>query len=173
MMAKTRILFLTIGLLAVLAACGGNLALDNVENEVDLEPEAGETAVVEGDDGEKGVDAAAPVIVYERSGGITGAVQTWEIYADGTVVAVHSDEEWQGDATGVATLLAMAASFQFGTLEAAYLPADTCCDRITYTLTITSDGESHTVSTMDEAGAPDELLALITVVEAFIRTAGG
>ena len=68
MMTKIRMLLLTIVLLGVLAACGGNLALDNVENAADLEPETGETAVVEDDNSEKGVDAAALRNVSQRLG---------------------------------------------------------------------------------------------------------
>lgn len=163
MMIQLRNLFLTIVLLGLLVACGGSL-----QNSVELEPAAPPTADSPDTDTEKGIDLAQPVIRYERSGGMMGTRQAWELYADGTLYAVHSDREWQGDPAAVDDLLTTAETAQFHTLDDSYMPADECCDRFTYTITVVS-GDTHTVTTMDDAGAPDDLTQLIDAIEQFIR----
>ena len=80
--------------------------------------------------------------------GIAGLIETWTIYADGRVT--HSDgREWLIADTQTEELERTLETADFFSLNGNYLPADPCCDRFTYTITVQRDGEVHRVVTMD------------------------
>lgn len=146
---------------------------DNGSEEADNGSES-ESLDDEADDLDKEVLAPEPVIVYERSGGMMGALQAFEVYADGTLYAAHSDTEWEGDSDSdsaeVDDLISLIDEADFADMDESYLPDDTCCDRFTYTITVTNeDGDSHTVTTIDDSDAPDALWEIIDALEQFIR----
>jgi hypothetical protein len=100
------------------------------------------------------------LLQYHRSGGVGGFDETWTIYADGRV-------DHQGRGTGadkqltpdqVAALSGVLRSADVRALKDSYIPANTCCDRFTYELTLQIDGQTQTIRTMDSA--PDEPAAL-------------
>lgn len=97
------------------------------------------------------------VITYQMSGGFAGKTQQWAIYADGRIT--RSDgREWQITPAEVEQLLADIKAAGFFELGDSYMPLNTCCDRITYTLTVKSDDQVKTVTTMDAApNVPEEL----------------
>ena len=59
--------------------------------------------------------------------------------------------EWQITPTEVEQLLADIKAAGFFELGDSYMPLNTCCDRITYVLTVKSDDQVKTVTTIDAA----------------------
>ena len=94
------------------------------------------------------------------SGGLEGLDQTWIIEADGTVLG---PDGYLGQlaADARARLEAAITAADFFDLDDEYLPDDICCDRFLYEVTITRGGETHTVTTLDAADAPESLFVLI------------
>jgi hypothetical protein len=98
---------------------------------------------------------AAPIlansIVLDRSGGITGARTTFLVDRS----TVGGDEPRQ-----------LASTPQFQALRSSYLPANSCCDRYSYRLTVTyAGGYRKTVSTVQGTTAPSILWDVISSVE--------
>jgi len=90
------------------------------------------------------------VITYQMSGGFAGITQQWAIYADGRIT--RSDgREWQITPAEVEQLLADIKAAGFFDLADNYMPLNTCCDRFAYALTVNSDGQTKTVTTIDAA----------------------
>jgi hypothetical protein len=90
------------------------------------------------------------LIVYHRSGGIAGLDETWLIYPDGRV-------QYQGGLAGQAKqltanqlnrLIEQVRASNFFQLKDSYVPADTCCDRFLYEITVSLDGRVKTVRTL-------------------------
>jgi hypothetical protein len=110
-------------------------------------------------------------VVYHRSGGLMGAIDTWTIAADGTLSK-------QGQATGAARqlsatqmteLTAAIRAANFMSLESSYVPQDTCCDRYLYEITVTLGEQSKTVRTIDASPtAPAELGQLIDTLNRLV-----
>lgn len=108
------------------------------------------------------------IIKFHRSGGITARDETWTVYGDGKV-------EYVGNGTGqdgrlapdrIAALIEAARAAGFATMQDSYVPADTCCDRFYYELTITLDGRPKTVRTLDAApDQPPALTNLLAVID--------
>ena len=99
--------------------------------------------------------AAAPVpaavIVLERSGGFAGTRDSF--------VVDHST-------AGGRRSLRMAGSAGFRSLRGSYQPANPCCDRFSYRLTVTyRDGHRKSVSTVQGTTAPRILWDVIAEVE--------
>ena len=103
------------------------------------------------------------------SGGIAGIDETW-VLADGTVLG---PDGYVGtlSAADRSSLEAAVAAAGFFDLDAEYLPVDQCCDRFTYRVTITRGEDTHTVTTIDAAEAPESLFALIQVFLEAVRPA--
>lgn len=90
------------------------------------------------------------VITYQMSGGFAGITQQWAIYADGRIT--RSDgREWQITPAEVEQLLADIKAAGFFDLGDSYMSLNTCCDRFTYVITVNSDDQTKTVTTIDAA----------------------
>jgi hypothetical protein len=69
------------------------------------------------------------------------------------------------DAADVASVLSAASRFTDADVHATPVPADTCCDRYTYELTITyADGSSESVKTIDGLQQPRLFQQLLQAV---------
>ena len=117
--------------------------------------------------------AASPEISvsYHRSGGFSGADDTWTIAADGAVS--HQGRTpgtpEQLTAAQTAELMAAISAANFLSLEDSYVPQDTCCDRYLYEITVTIGGHSKTVRTIDASPtAPAELTRLIDTLNRLV-----
>lgn len=104
------------------------------------------------------------ILQYQRVGGIGGFDETWTIEATGRVTHTGqgpgTDRQLTPDQ--VAQLIGALRAANLADLKPSYIPANTCCDRFTHTLTITLDGQTRTVTTLD--AAPDEPAALTAVL---------
>lgn len=100
------------------------------------------------------------VITFHRSGGFSGRDETWQVYGDGRVTYVGNGTGQDGQLAPdrLAALIEAARAARFDQLQDSYVPANTCCDRFFYDLTITLDGRTKTVHTID--AAPDQPAAL-------------
>ncbi|MBB3098199.1 hypothetical protein FHR83_005894 [Actinoplanes campanulatus] len=89
-------------------------------------------------------------VLMRRSGGLTGMVEHFTV--DRTTANRYAAE-----------VLTTTASRRFRVLRSAYLPADPCCDRFTYTVVVRySDNTVKTVTTVENtAGTPQVLLDVI------------
>jgi hypothetical protein len=116
--------------------------------------------------------------VLEQEGGIAGATSELTLFRTGEATLAQEPapggipvRRWtlaQSDYDAIAALLESAA---FRGLDAEYLPENTCCDRITYTIRVpTADGE-RTVRTMDAAQQPAVLADLLERLRALEATA--
>jgi hypothetical protein len=99
--------------------------------------------------------AAAPIlansVVLERAGGIAGAQDTFVV--DRSTVGGEEPRR-------------LAASPEFQRLRSSYQPANPCCDRFSYRVTVTYvGGYRKTVSTVQGTTAPRILWDVITAVE--------
>jgi len=105
-------------------------------------------------------------IVYHRSGGFGGFDETWTIAADGAVA--HSGRG-AGNALQLSSaqtdaLIEAVRAADFMSLDKSYVPENTCCDRFLYEITITLDGQTKTVRTLD--AAPDQPERLTQLIDA-------
>jgi hypothetical protein len=104
------------------------------------------------------------ILQYQRVGGIGGFDETWLIDATGRVTHTGrgpgADRQLTPDQ--VAQLIGAIRATHLADLKASYIPADTCCDRFTHSLTVTLDGLTRTVLTLD--AAPDEPPALTNLL---------
>jgi len=110
---------------------------------------------------------------YHRSGGFSGADDTWTIAADGTVS--HQGRTpgtpEQLTAAQMAELAAAIRAADFMSLEDSYVPKDTCCDRYLYEITVTIGGQSKTVRTIDASPtAPAGLTSLVDTLNRLVAT---
>jgi len=104
-------------------------------------------------------------ITYQRSGGLVGAHDTWLIDPQGKVSSPGSGAAAQLTSAQMAELIAAIRLANFMTLQDSYLPQDTCCDRYEYIVTITVNGQSKTVRTIDASPtAPPALTHLINTL---------
>lgn len=112
---------------------------------------------------EKG-EAGSAVIIYERYGGLAGIFERWAIYLDGRVMT-SDGHEWQLEPKQVEQLLSDIEALGFFELDDAYIPDNTCCDRLTHKLTVRRGDRVHTVTTMDAApNAPQALWQSIDIM---------
>ncbi len=102
------------------------------------------------------------------SGGLEGRDETWVIAPDGTVLG---PDGYLGQlrATDMERLDAAVTAAGFFDLDDDYLPDDLCCDRFIYEVTITRGGQTHLVTTIDAADAPESLFALIATFLDLVR----
>ncbi len=100
------------------------------------------------------------ILQYQRIGGIGGFDETWVIESNGRVThtgrGAGADRQLTPDQ--VAQLLRAIRAVEMTTLNDSYIPPNTCCDQFTHILTMTLDGQTRTVRTLD--GALDEPAAL-------------
>jgi hypothetical protein len=115
------------------------------------------------------------VIVFERSGGLAGIYEVWRFYEDGRMVKTEQRrniaEEAQLPRDAVRDTLERIVDAGFLDLADEYMPANHCCDRFTYRLTIVHEGSVKTVTTMDGAEQPPALVRALEVVNSLIGQA--
>ena len=114
--------------------------------------------------------AASVTGTLAMSGGLEGRQDTWVLEADGTVLG---PDGYTGTVSAADRdrLAAAVEAADFFNLDAEYLPEDQCCDRFTYVITITLGAETHTVTTIDAADAPEGLFDVIEVFLDVVRPA--
>jgi hypothetical protein len=104
------------------------------------------------------------ILQYQRTGGIGGFDETWLIGADGHVThtgrGTGTDRQLTPDQ--VAQLLSAMRTAEVAGLQDSYIPSNTCCDRFTHIVTMTLDGRTTTVRTLD--GAAEEPQALTNLL---------
>jgi hypothetical protein len=101
-----------------------------------------------------------PIVVYHRSGGFGGFDETWTIYADGRIDHTGRGAGSTGQLTAdrIDSLIAQIRSIDLTSIKDSYVGINTCCDRFIYEITITLDGKTKSIKTID--GAQDEPTAL-------------
>ena len=110
-----------------------------------------------------------PVIVYSRSGGFAGLEQEWNIYADGRIENAEGKLVGQAEPAEVTAVVMLADEAGFYELDDEYLDKNvTCCDLITYTLTVTDGEQRKTIVTRDMSPHPPAFMVVKTAVEALI-----
>ncbi len=113
-------------------------------------------------------DTAEPAIIYERTGGYAGLTDHWEIFADGRITNSNG-REWAVDSTDVTQLHNEITALGFFSLESRYIPKNECCDRFTYSITVTSSTQTFTITALEQAkAAPDSLWTTLDLVQTFI-----
>lgn len=110
------------------------------------------------------------VMVYERSGGLRSVGPTewsWRFYADGRIVG-SDGREWEVPPDEIEKLVDDVLALGFAEFEASYIPEDTCCDRVTHTLTVQDGDQVHSVIVLDAADAPSELFQATEMVNDYL-----
>jgi hypothetical protein len=112
------------------------------------------------------------ILQYQRTGGIGGFDETWVIESNGRVThtgrGAGTDRQLTPDQ--VAQLLQAIRAADMASLDASYIPQNTCCDRFTHVLTMTVDGQTKTVRTLDgAAGEPAVLTDLLAMLNNLLR----
>ncbi|MGB9890537.1 MAG: hypothetical protein ACPLTQ_12855 [Anaerolineae bacterium] len=112
------------------------------------------------------------MIIFERSGGLAGVHEVWRFYEDDRVVKTeqhrNTTEEAQFQPGVVKDAVQRIVEGGFLDLADEYMPANRCCDRFTYRLTIVYEGSVKTVTTMDGAERPPALASALAVVNSLI-----
>lgn len=153
-------------MLAAAAACGGGAASGGV-------PESpADTAV------EAAIPDTVPLLVLKQAGGIAGATSELTILRTGEVTLAQDPapggipvRRWTMAPADYDAIAALVASPEFLALDGEYLPEHTCCDLITYVVTVPAGARSRTVRTMDTAQQPEVLAALLERLRALEITA--
>jgi hypothetical protein len=121
--------------------------------------------------------ADAPVVMFARGGGLAGLSEQWAIYADGTVTRADAPEG-AAVVTGHVTAEAVSAlvtgldGLGFFQMQSAYGENDQCADCFQYTISVTRDGMTKTVTTHDAASdAPPEMAQVLALIEGLVNTA--
>jgi hypothetical protein len=112
-------------------------------------------------------------IVFHKSGGIAGVNETTTIRADGTVVAGTQTRHASGGAQAATELARqIEATGLFAVKPARFMPADPCCDRFTYEVTLVRNGQSFVYATMDATtSAPAALFQVVGLIQRYIAAA--
>lgn len=118
-----------------------------------------------GDDGSGLQETVAekPVLTFEQRGGLMGigpGERVWQFHADG-YVEVSDGRSWEMESTQIESLIDQVLAADFLSLDEDYVPEDTCCDRMTYVITLHAGGETHTVTTLDGAEMPQNLVDVL------------
>ena len=108
------------------------------------------------------------------TGGIAARDVTTTITGDGVVqVTGAPPKTLSGGAAGAVELSnALVAAGIYGAQTGSYMPANTCCDRQTYELTLTRGGKTYSFVTMDSTeSAPAQLMTAIGLVQQYANAA--
>jgi hypothetical protein len=121
---------------------------------------------------------SVPLVVLQQEGGIAGATSELTVYRTGEATLAQDPapggiavRRWTIEPADFDAITALLGSAGFRALEPEYLPGDTCCDRITYTITVPGATGDRTIRTMDAAQQPDALTSLIERLRALETTA--
>ncbi|MCC7353450.1 MAG: hypothetical protein IT330_06800 [Anaerolineae bacterium] len=172
---KTRLALLVVWVALLLVACGPATSpppTDEGISRLTPTPAPGEEATP----GKGGEESKGLLLVYERSGGIAGVQQVYEIHADGRVVTKDDRQAAsttiQMDAASVKDLVMAIERAGFFDLKETYLPINKCCDRMTYRITVYRNGVGKSVTTMDGVeNLPESLVQVQTALAAFLQKA--
>lgn len=117
--------------------------------------------------------ADAVIATLERSGGIAGTTETVVVKGDGTVAVGLTTRQVEGGAAAAAELVSqLVATGIYDVEPGQYMPANTCCDRYTYDLTLVKDGKSYGYVTMDGTeNVPPALFEAISLVQQYAAAA--
>ena len=117
--------------------------------------------------------AGALNVTFERSGGFTGRIESFRLKPDGSVDDGKVVLRAAGGTAAAASLAAqIAATGIYAVAPGRYMPANTCCDRFEYDLTLTQNGKSYNFVTIDSApSAPPELVQAIRLISQYINAA--
>ncbi len=112
------------------------------------------------------------ILQYQRVGGIGGFDETWTIETTGQVSHTGrgpgTDRQLTPDQ--MAQLIGAIRAIPLAEPQTSYIPDNTCCDRFAHTLTITLDGLTRTVMTLDAApGEPPALTNLLAVLNGLLQ----
>jgi len=108
------------------------------------------------------------VIEFTKSGGFKGVIEAYNIYGDGRVITADG-LQWQTDPVIIMVLVGKLLALDFFSFQPSYMPVDTCCDRIEYTLTLHYQGKQLQVKTLTATpDTPEELWRSIAIVQEFI-----
>jgi hypothetical protein len=99
-----------------------------------------------------------PLLILRRSGGFAGQEDEWWLYGDGRIINHRDNQVQQVAAAEVTTLHQDMLNGGFFNLAPDYMPADPCCDRFTYEVTLIEGENRHTVVTMDDTESTPDLL---------------
>lgn len=109
-----------------------------------------------------------PLVVLEQEGGLAGGHAELTVHRTGEVTLAQEPapggipvRRWTIAQSDYDALAALLAGAEFRALGAEYLPDDTCCDRITYTITVPGAAAGRTIRTMDGAQQPEVLVTLL------------
>jgi hypothetical protein len=113
------------------------------------------------------VDLVSPEIIieYQRSGGFLGLDDHLTIAADGTASLARGNQyhKFELDQQTLQLIRQQLEQVEFSKLNLKYIPDNTCCDLIEYTLTY----REHTVVTMDTA-VPEGLQPILDLLNQII-----
>lgn len=121
---------------------------------------------------------SVPLVVLQQEGGISGAVSELAVFRTGEATLAQDPapggiavRRWTIAPADFEAITAALGSAEFGALEPEYLPENTCCDRITYTITVPGAAGDRNIRTMDAAQQPEALANLIERLRALELTA--
>ena len=110
------------------------------------------------------------VIIYKREGGFTGISQEWVIHMDGAVEG-PGEQELAVPPDEVRELVEKGVDSDFESLAAETANTETCCDQMTYTLTVVSGDEEWSLITTDTADQPKEVTEVFIMAQTLIAEA--
>jgi hypothetical protein len=109
------------------------------------------------------------VIILEQNGGIAGVHKVWTIYSDGRVLSGdQAGQSLQKDQ--VKTLLADIEKLGFYKMQADYSENSVCNDCFIYSVTITSEVQSRTVTGVEgDINTPAEFLQIVEMINNLVN----
>ncbi len=112
-------------------------------------------------------------IVLQRSGGFTGRTEVFVLKPDGTITMAFGNVKAPG---GSAAALQLAqhiiATSVLGVPPGEYVPANGCCDRYLFELTLGMNGKSYHYATLEgDDSAPPALRETLALIQQYINGA--
>ena len=174
---KQSLMMITVFLIVFLAACtppaapaGDEPVYQTAEPTDATAKEDAATTAAPAVEGKAETALEGAVMLYERAGGLKSIGPTewsWRFYADGRIVG-SDGREWQAPPEEIEKLVDDVLALGFTEFEASYIPEDTCCDRVTHTLTVHDGDQVYTVTVLDDADAPPELFQAAEMVNNYL-----
>jgi len=132
-------------LLVFLVACEPAPARSALNTRTPSPAELPSTRVFSGSD-----KLGGAVIIYERSGGLTGISEQWTVYPDGRITS-EQGPEYRVSPERISSLLSEIESLGFFVMSEASGRFSPCRDCFTYRITVSHEGQVRTVMAMDAA----------------------
>ena len=110
----------------------------------------------------------AAAVTFTRSGGLAGKTEQWSFYLDGRVESNQGSTQLvPGDVSQLVTALTSVGIFD---LKESYGGLTNCNDCFTYTISISADNKTKTITTIDGAtDTPVELQTILKLINDFIN----